>query len=284
MSIKVCHRRRAMGTWFEVLLLGEDEEHLDSVAEAALDEVERIERLLSRFDPTSEIARINRDAARRRVIVSFEVLEVIESCRHYWDMTCGYFDPTAGVDGPGSFADVCIDAGSRTISFAQPDLAFDLGGYGKGYALDRAAELLREYGVGSALIHGGTSSILALGTNENGKGWPIGLRNPFSDDDEMDQADTLSLRDCGFSCSAVFRPGELTSDIVDPHTGRSLTAQAACAVVVCSALEAEVLSPALLSMGKDGAEQHCRKTEDRNLRVAWIELQAGLPTLDWLAG
>src|SRR3954451_2484236 len=128
MSHAIQRRRPAMGTWFEVRLLGDDPQHLADVAEAVLDEVERIDRLLSRFDPRSEIARINGEAARRAVRVDFEVLGLLETCRTAWQQTRGCFDVTTP---SGTFEALEIDPVRRTIRFGEPGLAIDLGGIGK---------------------------------------------------------------------------------------------------------------------------------------------------------
>src|SRR5689334_22940871 len=107
-------RRPAMGTWFEVLLQGDDPKHLADVAVAVLDEVERVDRLLSRFDPRSEIARINATAARRAVRVDFEVLGILETCRSAWRHTEGCFDVTTP---SGTFEALEIDPVRRTVLF-----------------------------------------------------------------------------------------------------------------------------------------------------------------------
>jgi thiamine biosynthesis lipoprotein len=174
----VIHRQRpAMGTWFEARLVGDDREHLQAVAEAVLDEVERIERLLSRFDQRSEVARINREAAHRAVQLDFEVLGILQTCRQAWERTEGSFDVTAP---RCEFGAVAIDPEARTVRFQQPGLALDLGGIGKGYALDRGAAIVAAHGVVSAFLHGGTSSILAIGRDEAGQPWPIGVRDPLA--------------------------------------------------------------------------------------------------------
>src|SRR4051812_19000412 len=88
--------RRAMGTVFEVRLLGPDREHLAAVAEATLDEISRLERLLSRFLPASEICRLNREAASHPIRVDQDLMEVLIACREGWERTEGYFDVTIG--------------------------------------------------------------------------------------------------------------------------------------------------------------------------------------------
>src|SRR5262249_7434368 len=144
--------RIAMGTAFEVFLAGDDEEHLGAVADAVLEEVVRVERLLSRFDPSSEIARINRLAGQHPVVVDFEVFAILKACRAYHRLTGGYFDVTAthaaGQADTGEAGDALVlDEGRRTVSFARPGLAIDPGGFGKGYALDRARALMRTFDV-----------------------------------------------------------------------------------------------------------------------------------------
>ena len=89
MSHVIQRRRPAMGTWFEVRLVGDDAEHLAAVAEAVLDEVERVEPALAVRSPRSEIARINREAGCRAVLLDREVLDVLLTCRAAWEETEG---------------------------------------------------------------------------------------------------------------------------------------------------------------------------------------------------
>jgi thiamine biosynthesis lipoprotein len=282
-----------MGTWFEVRLLGDDPEHLAAVAEAVLDEVERIERLLSRFDRRSEIARINREATHRAVLIDREVLGLLETCREAWERTEGSFDVTASrAEDPAAdrepsdrptFAAVEIDPDARTIRFARAGVALDLGGIGKGYALDRAAEIVAAQGVGSAFLHGGTSSILALGLDGTGRPWPVGVRDPFMAPDVAEELFRVRLGDRGFSCSATRGTGRAVSDLIDPRRGTPLAGQSACVAIARDATRAEVLSTALLCMGKGrAAECAGRYAEEDGCEVAWIECRDDRPAWDWL--
>jgi thiamine biosynthesis lipoprotein len=281
MPHRIERQRPAMGTWFAATLLGDDREHLAAVAEAALDEVVRIERLLSRFDPRSEIARINREAGRRAVLIDRDVLGILTIAQAAWERTEGYFDVTAG---RGTIAAVAVDAHARTVRFEQPDVALDLGGIGKGYALDRGAEIVRAQGVESAFLHGGTSSALALGSAENGRPWTVSVRDPFAPAAEAAGLFQVGLEGCGFSCSATRGAGQAVSDLVDPHTGRALEGHAACAVLARDATQAEIFSTALLCMGKVLAiEQLARYGRNELLHVAWIEPPNDRPVWDWLA-
>jgi thiamine biosynthesis lipoprotein len=276
----VIHRQRpAMGTWFEARLVGDDHEHLGAVAEAVLDEVERIERLLSRFDQRSEVARINREAAHRAVQLDFEVLGVLQTCRRAWERTDGYFDVTAP---RCEFAAVAIDPEARTVRFEEPGLALDLGGIGKGYALDRGAEIVAAHGVGSAFLHGGTSSILAIGCDEAGQPWPVSVRDPLATADRAAELFRVCLSDRGFSCSATLGPGQQRSDLVDPARRAPLAGNSACIVVACNATAAEFLSTALLCMGKEKASQYvARYAEAGRLEAAWIDGRDDRTTWAW---
>ena len=275
----VSRRRTAMRTWFECRLVGDDPTHLGSVAEAILDEVSRVERLLSRHDPAGEVARVNREAAYKPVRVNSELFTVLADALARRDATDGAFDP---VIPRGSRADlVQLHPETRTIRFHRPDLAIDLGGYGKGYALDVTARLLGDFGVANALLHGGTSSILAVGQPEPGSAWVVGLVDPV---DGMTEVGRVELPGgSGLSTSGVFDPGSTTSDQVDPSQSAPLTEPGSCVVVTGSATDAEVWSTALLVMGKDRASRYLRGRSEREPmldRVGWIDRDG----LDWLVG
>jgi thiamine biosynthesis lipoprotein len=277
MTLLVHHVRPAMATLFEVVLIGDDEEHLAAVAEAALDEIARLERLLSRFDPRSEVSRINREAIHGEVLIDREVFELLERCAEAMTRTDCYFDITVPKDCEFKIS-AMSDNQKRTIRFFDTDFSLDFGALGKGYALDRAAEIVRSFGVDRALLHGGTSSILALGNGPNEKPWPIGIRNPTAADDAVEIAQ-ICLIDRGYSCSAVFSADQTVSDIVDPHTGVPLTEQAACVVIAATALNAEILSTALLTMGMAQARAYTEKVTP-GVSVGWIA-GSSAPSIEW---
>ena len=214
MTVHGC--RPAMGTLFEAWLVGEDEEHLSAVVEAIFDEVVRLERLLSRFDPRSEIARVNRLAAEQAVQVDHEVFGILQTCGDYWQQTGGYYDVAATqlraapsvFDSRASFADVVLDAERHTVRFTNPAVMIDLGGFGKGYALDAAAEILVGFGIEHAFLHGGTSSALARGRNQQHQPWLLGVRNPWSQESARELRQ-LPLSDRAYSCSARRRPANM---------------------------------------------------------------------------
>jgi thiamine biosynthesis lipoprotein len=246
-----------MGTRFEVFLRGQDEEHLDAVSLAVLEEVVRLDGVLSRFNPSSEIARVNREAGNRVVRVDREVFSLLEQCEQARILTDGYFDVTQGT----GFA---LDAETCSVQFTRPDATIDLGAVGKGYALNCGREILLRYGVTCGLLQGGTSSVLAVGNHS----WPIDLRHPLLPEVNVSRIDLL---DRGFSCSAVRHHNQQQSDIVNPVIRQPLNGSAACYVFAQRATEAEVLSTALLAMGREQAVRFLRQTDLPGVQVGWIE-------------
>lgn len=256
---------QAMGTRFEVLLAGDDEEHLEAVAVAAVEEILRIEGVLSRFDPRSEIARINRLAGIGPVRVDRELFALLEMCEQARQLTEGYFDVTRGA---GLLLE--LDAGNSMVRFNGEDVTIDPGGIGKGYALDCVREILLRFGVTCALLNGGTSSLLALNpASDDAGGWPIDLRHPLKP--EAEAVARVNLRQRALSCSAARHREQSQSDIVNPLTGQPLDGDAACVVLAASATEAEIFSTALLAMGRRQAACYLERQAHSDVAVGWIE-------------
>ncbi|MDX1947652.1 MAG: FAD:protein FMN transferase [Pirellulaceae bacterium] len=273
-----------MGTLFEVLLLGDDEQHLAAVADAVLDEIERIEQLLSRFDPRSEISRINRLAAREPVLIDREVAQLLAACLAAREWTGGAIDIAASslasqASGMRQLPDdvasskfaalpkIEFDPVRRLIRFHDSVIQLDLGAIGKGYALDRAAEILSENNIEHALLHGGTSSVLAQGRDENGQPWRIALRDPTTGE----PAETIELSDAALSCSAVNEQ----ADIIDPRTGKVVAGEVGYAVMAPTAAEAEVLSTALVVMDREAAERFVLEQVASDIRI--VRLAGRIP-------
>lgn len=282
------HRQRpCMASLFELWLHGEDEEHLEAVAEAALDEIQRVERLLSRFDPAAEIHRVNQQASHRPVLVDYELLAILQDCQQRFVQTEGYFNVCALSQAEEKECDnilsLTIDESTRTVQLLHPRAFLDLGGYGKGYALDAAARIARQHGVTTGFFHGGTSSALALDPLED-RPWLVGIRDPFAEDETA--ITLVGLVQRGLSTSAALAREGVASDVINPVEGRPLQQQAACTVLAATAVDAEVLSTALLAMGKERAIDYLQRKEGSlpPSSVLWIEQQQGKAILYWLQG
>jgi thiamine biosynthesis lipoprotein len=238
---------RAMATMFEIIT-PEADQAARGAAEAAFVEIDRMERLLSRFMPYSDISRINASEPGKAVVVEVEAAECLLAAKRMWQRTGGAFDVTAGspaAPGGGKAAAgmrrIAIDDDNMTVTRLDAGVRIDLGGIGKGYALDRAADLLGEWGVGSALLHGGTSTVRAIGHRPGRDGWLADLRNP-SDDQETLGA--VMLRDCSFSGSST----AVSRHIIDPRTGKPVGAGRAAWAVAPDATTADALTTGMCVM------------------------------------
>jgi FAD:protein FMN transferase len=202
------YSHEAMATVFEVHGVHSDERYAAQAAEAAFDLVDRLERELSRFVPNSDITRVNHLAAGQSTQVSPSTLECLVIARHMFDLTAGAFDISIGT----GLASLELDADAFLVHATNDGVKVDLGGIGKGYAVDLVAELLEEWGLERALVHGGFSSVLALEPPADRDGWPLTLSDPRVPSRVLSR---LSMRQAALSASGI-RKGD---HIVDPRTG-----------------------------------------------------------------
>ncbi len=302
----------AMGTRYELVLFGKDPVALRAAADEAFAEVDRVDRELSVYRQDSEINRVNALAFQQPVRVSPPVFELLETCWRLWEQTNGAFDITVGplIRVWGFFrrqgkepppeelrkARSCVgmqwvrlDPEDRTVRFERPGMMLDLGGIGKGYAIDRAVQLLQdlEYSVG--FIHSGTSTMFGWGKPPDLGLWKVGIptpeterltRMPWAEEQTPDsQAKpsqsnhilpeekplaVVEVEDCALSVSSIYgrafeKKGKVYGHIVDPRTGRPVQRALLSAVRYPRATEADTLSTALLVLGAEEARQVSRR-------------------------
>jgi len=224
-----------MGTRLDAVMIG-SESLLAKVWEQIIAETERLYRMLNRFDAASDISRINREAATNPVELNNELWNILTDIKKYHHNTLGYFDISLR-----DFDLVILDDQSRTVTFAEKDISVDLGGYGKGYALDRIREILLSNGVTQALINFGNSSILAVGTHPHGNYWGIGVDHPFQPGQPLKIYEMYNQ-----SLSVSGNDAKPTGHIINPRSGIYTTERKIVSAVSTSAAEAEVLSTALM--------------------------------------
>ncbi len=268
--------RPAMGTSCQVQLYARDAEAASELLEAAFDEIERVEEMLSTYRQTSEISRINAQAAAAPVTTDPETFALLERALLFASRSHGAFDVTVGrlVEAWGFFSkdmhrpspaalerarrqtgwrQVVLDAAERTVAFRVPGLRLDLGGLGKGYGLERAARLLRGFGVRAALLEAGTSSYVAVGAPPGEAGWMIRVPDPL---DRTRTLSTVPLRDGALSTSGSYEKyfeleGRRFSHIMDPRTGEPVQGMVQVTVRTDSALDSDVISTALFVLGPE---------------------------------
>lgn len=235
------HTFAAMNTRFSMVLPGvgpRDGRQLASAVEALLAEQER---MMSRFATHGDLATLNRQAASGPAPVPDALWDVLQACRRHHRLTGGAFDIALGarVNGHGMHL-LDFDDAWRTLRLAQPDVTLDLGGIGKGIALDRVRQTLMERDVTQAFLSFGESSIGVIGSHPAGACWPVGVADLFEPGKTLH---VMELRDAAMSTSGN-RAGQ--RHIVNPHDGRMVTGCTTMSVSCASATDAEVLSTALL--------------------------------------
>jgi thiamine biosynthesis lipoprotein len=280
--------RRAMATTFEVALPYGTPDAL-AAAEDALDLIDALEDQLTVYRDHSEVSRLNAAATAGPVAVEPNLFDLLACSAALTNETAGAFDSATGalvkawgffkregrVPPPKELADargrsgmrhVVLNAEARTVKYRRAGLEINLGGIGKGYALDLAAGLLRsKWGVASALLHGGGSSARALGTPPGQpRGWPVAVRHPW---DDARTLGTVWLNDQGFGTSAATFQyfeynGRKLGHLLDPRTGWPAAGTASASVVAPTAAAADALSTAFFVLGAAGAAAHCTPRPD----------------------
>jgi thiamine biosynthesis lipoprotein len=279
-----CH---AMATRFEIAMHGENPHALRAAGEEALRQIDQLEAQLSLFRAGSEIAYLNARAAKGPVRVTPGLFTLLQQARKLSEETGGAFDITVaplvrcwgfmGGDGripaPAEVAEarakvgmglVQLNPADFTVQFAREGVMLDLGAIGKGYAVEQAAEVLRETGVTSALIHGGTSTVQALAPPPGEEFWKIAIETPSTRPDAPPTLlATMPLKEEAMSVSGLlghsFRAkGRTFGHIIDPRTGEPTIGTVLAAVVLPSATETDALSTALLTMGAAGHDAIAR--------------------------
>ncbi len=268
----------AMATTYEVMVIHEDEQYARQAAGAAFDEVDRLEGELSRFIENSDISGINSLPVNRSMQLGLDSFECLRISAAIHAQTGGAFDITIGSlfkcwrnkDGtlrePSAeeldFARkrtgthlLQLDEVSHTVQLLAAPVLVDLGGVGKGYAVDRMAELLREWSIDIALISGGYSSVLALDAPPGMEGWPLTLSNPDNHNQILARP---RLRNCALSGSGV----QKGRHIIDPRTGRPVKGKRAAWSSAPDAATADALSTAFMIMSQDEIERYCSEHPD----------------------
>jgi thiamine biosynthesis lipoprotein len=275
----------AMRTRFEIVLADDaDPARLQAAADEVFDEIARVEEQLSAYRATSELWELNEWAADGPVRTDPRLFRFLERAATLSHVTGGAFDLTVGPllrcwgfasqkngeQGSVPAAEdlaaaralvgmtrlVRLDSDEGAVTFLREGVRLDPGAIGKGYALERAADLLREVGVENALIHAGTSTVCALGAPHGMTGWKVAVQHPQRPDARLA---VVTLRDRALSVSAVHgksfhADGRRFGHVIDPRTGCPVERNVLAAVVAESPTDTDALSTALLVLGEPGLE------------------------------
>jgi thiamine biosynthesis lipoprotein len=255
---------KAMATGFEVIILYDDADYAEQAAWTAFDELDRLEGQLSRFIANSDICRINNLGVDEPLQIGLAAFECLQLCDAIYAQTGGAFDVTIG----SGMESIKLNESRHTVELTDAAITIDLGGVGKGYAVDRMAELLREWDIDAALIHSGGSSVFAYGTPNSMKGWPVTLSNPGVPKTHssrlatlVDPKQTLArvlLKNGALSGSGL----QKGAHIVDPRRGRPVEDRRAAWACAADAATADALSTAFMVMTPEEIEQYCLQHPD----------------------
>ena len=287
---RFCHE--AMATTFEVIVVYDDDRYARQAAQAAFDEVDRLEGELGRFIENSDITRINNLPANQPLQLGLDAFECLQlSCRIYaetnraFDITIGSLlscwrneDETLRTPSQEELElarqhtgthFIKLDEAEHTAELLADGVQVDLGGIGKGYAVDRVDELLREWSIDIALVSGGYSSVLALdgppgrdpilqkdgkmGTRT--KGWPLTLSNPGNRKQVLARP---YLQNRALSGSGI----QKGQHIIDPRTARPVKGKFAAWASASNAATADGLSTAFMVMRPDEIGRYCSRHPD----------------------
>jgi thiamine biosynthesis lipoprotein ApbE len=269
-----------------------DEQALRKTLEAALDEVDRIDRLMSHYKRESALSRLNREAGQHAVSVDAELFAFIKRSLQYSEESDGAFDITVGpvMKAWGFFAGeghlpseselatarqrvgarhVVLNDHDHTIRFDADGVELDLGGIAKGYAVDRAVEILRARHVDAALVSAGGSTIYGLGAPPGRDGWSVAIQDP-TDARKVARQVTLrnrSLSVAGSSEKSFEANGVRYSHIMDPRTGRPVQGILSVAVLTETGTEGDALDDALFVVGPSKSAAYLKHYPDAD---AWF--------------
>jgi thiamine biosynthesis lipoprotein ApbE len=231
-----------MDTFAEISCYSSDTKEARYAIDEAFKEIERIEKVFSKFDEESEVSKVNTLAGERNIVISPEMFKLLEHSIYYSKLSKGCFDITVEPFKKGRYEKIILDRDNLSVHFLDKDMKIDFGGIAKGYAVDRAKEILVSHGIKSALINIG-GNIFALGNPHSRKAWQIGIRDPREKSKIIYK---VNLKDRAVSTSGSY---ERPFHIIDPSTGEPSDEMFSVTIVAGSAEEADALSTAVFVMG-----------------------------------
>lgn len=289
----------AMGAVYTIIVYGTDRDKMEAAVDAALDEAHRLDGLLSNYQPASEWSQVNRDAASKPVKVSPELFRLLAACDAYSRASEGAFDISVGplmkvwgfFKGTGKLPEtgavtaaltdvgyrhVHLDAAAQTVSFDRAGVELDPGGIGKGYAVDRMVEILKQNGIERALVEGSGSSIYGLGAPPaEPRGWTANIRDPGNPNTTATQ---IFLKDMSLSTSGSYEKffkanGKTYAHIMDPRTGFPAQGAASVSIMAPRTIDSEAWAKPYFINGRQWTAQH----KPTDFRVFYCEDRAEHP-------
>ena len=307
--------RRLMGVAWTITAYAETKDRAEAAMASAFDEIARLERILSDYDPESELSRLS---ARSPVtaVVGDDLWKVLERAVWFRDRSGGAFDPTVGplttlwrqtrrsgrLPDPAKLAaaraavgpaTLQIDPGDRSVELCQPGMRLDLGGIGMGHAVDAAMAVLARHGIRSAMID--SSGDIAVSSPPPGKrGWRIAIDplrggRPRETDGSGGMGTTFvelvdaAITTSGDAFQAVEIDGARYSHIVDPRNGVGVFGPSAVTVIAADCTTADAAATAASVLGPEAGTAFIEGLPGAAARFQWVERGEPrvLPTGRW---
>jgi thiamine biosynthesis lipoprotein len=268
--------RMTMGTFARVVAVAKNPQQADNAVAAAFEAIEAVNRTMSDYDPNSLLSQVNREAFEQPVKVDADLFEVLTAAQLYSCTSDGAFDVTIGpviqlwrtakdentvptqeaiakAKEAVGYENLVLDAEDKTVKFAKKGMFIDLGGIAKGYAIDKAIEILQDAGLKGGMVDIG-GDLRCFGTPADSKRhWLIGLQDPQNEEEILM---TLNMDDRAVATSGDYRRfvviGEKKhSHIVNPATADSAADLSSVTIIAPSAMAADALATAVTVMGDE---------------------------------
>jgi thiamine biosynthesis lipoprotein len=268
--------REIMGTFARVVAVAKNERQARRSIEAGFNEMKRIDSVMSDYKPDSQLSRVNREAFGHAVKVTPELFAVLQKSVQYSRLSNGAFDITVGplVDlwhkagetnsmpdentiaetkSRVGYEKLILDANKMTVRFAVDGMRLDLGGIGKGYAVDKAVEVMRQKGATAGMVDSG-GNIRCFGKPIDNDVWLVGIQDPNLVDSEP--IIVLKLIDMAVATSGDYRrfvmiDGKKVSHIIDTNTATGADKLASDTIIAKTAVDADALSTVVNVLGPD---------------------------------
>ena len=272
-----------MGTRIVVEVWAEQPAQAGDAITKVLDEMRRIDTTMSTYKPMSDVSQLNARAAVAPVPVTPELFDLLNTSLEYSRITDGAFDITYASVGfmydfrarqrpaeeqivaalPAvNYRHLVLDPDKRTVRFSRPGVRIDLGGIGKGHAVDRGIAILQSLGIGHGLVTaGGDSRVIG---DKRGRDWLVGVRDP---DDEQRIIDQFPVSDRAFSTSGDYERffdegGQRYHHILDPKTGHPASRVRSATIIAPTATRTDGLSKTAFILGPERALEIYEKLGD----------------------
>jgi thiamine biosynthesis lipoprotein len=263
-----------MGTRIYVELWDEDAQHAEASIDAVMAEMHRIDDLMSHYKPESQLSQINAHAVEGPVKVDQELFDLIKLSTRFSEITEGAFDITYASVGhlydyrshvkpteaqiksalPAvNWRNMLLDEKNHTVRFEHAGMRIDLGGIGKGYAVDRGIAILQGRGIQHAVVTaGGDTRIIG---DHMGRPWLVAIRHP---DDANKVVTRIPLSDAAMSTSGDYEryfdeKGVRYHHIIDPHTGHSASKVRSATIIGPTATQTDGMSKTAFVLGPEKA-------------------------------